>query len=198
RQGGFVRMLAYSGIAQAGTMLIGLAALPAQGGAALTFYLLVYLFMNLGAFAVVIAVANETGSEEIPAYAGLAQRAPWLAALLTFFLLSLIGIPPTAGFIGKLYLFLAAIRGEQPVLLAAAIAMAVNSAISAYYYLNVAKFMYLREGDQKTALATSRPLAWSLFVTAAATLGIFLWAQPFIDLAQLAASASTLLHGVQP
>ena len=152
------RMLAYSSIAQAGYILTGVAAAGVAGEGVREFaipgillYVLAYLFMNLGAFAVVIAVANQDGVEEIPGYAGLARRAPWLAAAMTIFVLSLIGIPPTAGFIAKLYLFLAAIKASTPLMTTLAVVMFVNSVISAYYYLNVVRQMYLGGRSRKSA-----------------------------------------------
>lgn len=197
------RMLAYSSIAQAGYIVVGLVALGIGGAAATRYavpgillYVLAYMFMNLGAFAVVIAVHNQTGSDRIPDYAGLAHRAPWLAALMTLFLLSLIGIPPTAGFIAKLYLFLAAIQGASPWLVALAIAMIVNSVISAYYYLNVVRLMYFGNVTETAPIATNRALTGALTLAAVATLAIFFWAQPFIDVATLTAQASDLIHGI--
>ena len=106
------RLLAYSGIAQIGNVLIGLAAGTKMGEDAILFYLLTYLFANVGAFAVVIAVSNLIRSDEIDDYSGLNRRSPFLAFAMLVFLLSLAGVPPLAGFIGKLYIFLAAIKEE--------------------------------------------------------------------------------------
>lgn len=143
RQGGFVRMLAYSGIAHAGTMLIGLAALPAQGGAALTFYLLVYLFMNLGAFAAAVALERREGGRlQIDDLSGLASRRPLFAFALAVFMVSLAGLPPTGGFFAKFYLFKAGIEaGQLPVVLVA-VAMTV---VSLFYYLRVVAVLYMRD-----------------------------------------------------
>ncbi len=197
------RMLAYSSIAQAGYVMVGLAALGIGGRAVeayaipgILLYLAVYLFMNLGAFAVVIAVANRGGTEEIPGYAGLHHRAPWLAAVLTLFLLSLIGIPPTAGFVGKVWLFLAAIRGNSVLLAVLAVVLFINSVISAYYDLGVVRRMYLEAPEDSTPLSTNRPLVGALAVCAIATLVIGLYGQPLFALAQETAATSTLLHGV--
>src|SRR5436853_5597558 len=104
------RLLAYSGIAQIGTILIGMAAGTRMGADAVLFYLLTYLFANLGAFAVVIAFSQATNSDEIEDYSGLNRRSPFLAFAMLVFLLSLAGVPPLAGFIGKLYVFVAAIN----------------------------------------------------------------------------------------
>lgn len=195
------RMLAYSGIAQAGYILVGLVAAGVSNGASVRYavpgillYIIAYIFMNLGAFAVVIAVSNKTGSDEIADYAGMGQRAPLLAAAMTFFLLSLIGIPPTAGFLAKLYLFLAAIQFSTPLLLALAIGMIVNSVISAFYYLNVVRQMYFGEAKDPAPVPAGRGLAGAVAIAAAATLAIFLFAQPFISTAKETATASTFLR----
>ena len=201
-QSNMKRMLAYSSIAQAGYLMVGLVAAGAAPEIAqryalpgILLYLLVYLFMNLGAFAVVIAVANQTGSEEIPQYAGLCQRAPWLAALLSFFLLSLIGIPPTAGFIGKMYLFMAAINGKSAMLNTLAIVMIVNSVISAFYYLNVVRCMYFQPPAEETPLVPNRPLIAALAVTAVATLALGV-SSLGADVATAGAHASALFQGI--
>ena len=104
------RLLAYSGIAQVGNVLIGLAAGTKMGTDSILFYLLTYLFANLGAFAVIMAISNAVGSDEIDDYRGLNRRSPFLAFAMLIFLLSLAGVPPLAGFIGKLYIFVAAIK----------------------------------------------------------------------------------------
>ena len=106
------RLLAYSGIAQIGNVLIGLATGTKMGSDAMLFYLLTYLFANLGAFAIIIAVSEAIGSEEIDDYSGLGRRSPFLAFSMLIFLLSLAGVPPLAGFIGKLYIFVAAMKGR--------------------------------------------------------------------------------------
>jgi len=156
------RMLAYSSIAHAGYLLMGLPILHASevtGHQAVGFYLLAYLAMNLGAFGVVILVENRTGSVDIDDYRGLGRRAPFLAAAMAVFLFSLIGVPPTAGFTGKLHLFMGVLHlagelGDQSLAswyYALAIGAAFNTAVSAYYYLRVAKEMYLvdSEGGEK-------------------------------------------------
>src|SRR6476660_8758715 len=136
------RLLAYSGIAQIGNVLIGLAAGTKMGEDAILFYLLTYLFANLGAFAVVIAVSNLIRSDEIEDYNGLNRRSPFLAFAMLMFLLSLAGVPPLAGFIGKLYIFLAAIKQELYTLIIVGL---VNIVISMYYYLVIVKKMYINE-----------------------------------------------------
>src|SRR3990172_2846869 len=137
------RMLAYSGIAHAGYMLMGLAVLTNDGLSAILFYVVVYLIMNLGAFLVVGMVANVTGDEEIESYRGLAWRGAALpAACLAIFLFSLTGLPPFAGFIGKFFLFAAVLKEGGAFVLLAVVAI-LNSVISLYYYAKVVKTMFL-------------------------------------------------------
>ena len=104
------RLLAYSSIAHAGYMLMGVVVLSNEGLVAVLIYFAVYLFMNLGAFYIVMLVANQTGSEDIEEYKGLGSRAPFMTVALTVFLIALTGLPPTAGFVGKLYLFVGGIE----------------------------------------------------------------------------------------
>jgi NADH-quinone oxidoreductase subunit N len=141
------RMLAYSGIAHAGYMLMGLAVLTNDGLSAILFYVVVYLIMNLGAFLVVVMVANATGDEDIERYRGLAWRgAVFPAACLAIFLFSLTGLPPFAGFIGKFFLF-AAVLKEGGVFVWLAVVAILNSVISLYYYAKVVKTMFLDSPD---------------------------------------------------
>jgi NADH-quinone oxidoreductase subunit N len=139
------RMLAYSSIAHAGFILTGLTAANATGIRAAMFYLIVYSLMTVGAFGVVMLVASR-GEEQtsLDAYAGLARRSPGLAALMTVFLLSLAGIPPTAGFIAKVTVFGAAIAaGNWPL----AVVAVVASVVAAFFYLRVIVYMYMREPE---------------------------------------------------
>jgi NADH-quinone oxidoreductase subunit N len=137
------RLLAYSGIAHAGYMMMGLAILNNEGLSAVLFYIVVYLIMNLGAFLVVGMVANVTGDEDIDDYRGLAWRGAIVPAVcLAIFLFSLTGLPPFAGFIGKFFLFSAVIKqgGAFAVL---AVVAALNSVVSLYYYAKIIKIMFL-------------------------------------------------------
>jgi len=172
------RLLAYSGIAQIGNVLIGLAAGTKQGSDAILFCLLTYLFANLGAFAVVIGVSNLIRSDEIEDYSGLNRRSPFLAAAMLIFLLSLAGVPPLAGFIGKLYLFLAAIDQELYTLLIVAL---INIVISMYYYLVVVKKMYINEPIDPAPLTVSGPLKAVVYMSIAGTLLLGIYPKPFID-----------------
>ncbi|MGQ9523824.1 MAG: NADH-quinone oxidoreductase subunit N [Armatimonadota bacterium] len=182
------RMLAYSSIAQAGYVMMGVAVasdiMAGTGIPAALIYLAVYLVMNLGAFAVAIAVERLTGSEDIPEYAGLAQRAPWLAWTMVIFLISLAGLPLTAGFVGKFYLFAAVLRFHE--LFWLAVVAAVNTAISVYYYLNVARWMFF--APARTTAQVQQPI--SLRLTLVATLALTLALGAFPDrLVDMAASS---------
>ena len=150
------RMLAYSGIAHAGYMLMGLAVLTNDGLRAILFYVVVYLIMNLGAFLVVGMIANVTGDENIENYRGLAWRGAVVPAVcLAVFLFSLTGLPPFAGFIGKFFLFAAVLKQGGAFVLLALVAV-INSVISLYYYAKVVKTMFLDSpdpGDQTISVA---------------------------------------------
>ncbi len=172
------RLLAYSGIAQIGNIMIGLAAGTKQGSDAIMFYLLTYMFANLGAFAVVIAVNHAIKSDEIEDYNGLNRRSPFLAAAMLIFLLSLAGVPPLAGFIGKIYLFIAAMNQELYTLLIVGL---INIVISMYYYLIVVKKMYINEPTDPSPIQTSLPIKVAVYVGIAGTLLLGIYPGPFID-----------------
>jgi len=141
------RMLAYSSIAHAGYILVGLVAGSRLGVSSILFYLVVYALMNLGAFAVVILVGRKGDqSLHINDYAGLGYRYPLMGAAMSVFLLSLAGIPPTAGFVGKFYIFSAAVKEG---FIKLAIIGVLNSALSLFYYLRVMVIMYMREPEKK-------------------------------------------------
>lgn len=148
RQTNVVRMLAYSGIAQAGFMLAPFVVVgtePLQSRQAVVIYLVIYAAMTLGAFAVVIAVARKTRSAEIDSFGGLFGYMPGMAVAMTLFLASLIGIPPLGGWYAKFAVFKVLIEAETGLGVATAIVMAVNTAIAAYYYLRVARAMWFEE-----------------------------------------------------
>ncbi|GJL54289.1 MAG: NADH-quinone oxidoreductase subunit N [Nitrospirales bacterium] len=186
------RLLAYSGIAQIGTIMVGLAAGTKQGSDAILFYLLTYLFANIGAFAVVIAVNNFINSDEIEDYNGLNRRSPFLAAAMFLFLLSLAGVPPLAGFIGKLYLFVAAIEEELYTLLIVGL---INIVISMYYYLIVVKKMYINEPVDSTPVTVSLPIKTVVYVCVAGTLLLGIYPKAFID---WAVSATLMFSKIAP
>jgi len=161
-------------VAHAGYILIGVAAVAARAadGEALglqgvLFYLGGYVFTNLLAFFVVIAVDHRLRSNEIDDYAGLGKRAPLLAALLAVSLISLTGLPPTVGFWGKLYVFNAAVNAD---LVWLAVAGGINSTISAYYYLRVVKTMYLSPAESEEPVTAAPTMAAPLLITAAGVL----------------------------
>ena len=184
------RMLGYSSIAQAGTFLIGLAAVAAQdpqlllGTSSVVFFLGTYAFTNLGAFVAIIAISNKIKSDQISDYAGVAKRSPWLAAGLTVCLISLTGIPPTAGFWAKVYVFNAAVQAD---LVWLALVGVLNSVISAYYYLRVVLNMYTLEPASDERFQPSPYLGVAM---AAAVIGLFaigLYPEPLLDASESAA-----------
>jgi NADH-quinone oxidoreductase subunit N len=149
------RMLAYSSIAHAGYLVAAIAAGTPRAGSAVLFYLLAYAFMNLGAFAVVIALgAKGDPNELVSDYAGLGLRRPLLAGAMVLFLLSLMGIPPLVGFVGKLYIIEALVQGGFPGL---AIILMLNSVISGYYYLRLVIEMFMRDPVTEAPVLEPRP-----------------------------------------
>ena len=149
-QNNLKRLLAYSSIAHAGYLLMGAVAGGKAGYSAVVVYLAVYLMMNMGAFAVVAAVDKSTGSEDISAFRGLGKRAPVLALTMAVFLFSLTGLPPTAGFVGKLYLFAALLKVGGSFNVTLALIGVANSVVSLYFYARVLKAMYF-EGHEASA-----------------------------------------------
>lgn len=146
------RLLAYSSIAHAGYMLMAVAAFSADGVMAVMFYLGIYVLMNLGAFLVVMAVRDSSGGrEDIGAFHGLSQRHPVLAVTMTVFLLSLVGLPPLGGFIGKFYVFAALLQKAELWYYLLALVGVLNSAISLYYYARIIKAMFLTPPDPAAA-----------------------------------------------
>jgi NADH-quinone oxidoreductase subunit N len=200
RQTDMKRLLAYSSIAHAGYLLIGVVVGPQEpwGQAGILIYLVAYLLMNLGMFALAIWVerfGEPVEGEQLPSslarYSGLAQRAPGIALLTVILLLSLTGIPPTAGFLGKLYLFGAAIKSHQWAWLA--VVGIINSVISLYYYMNIARMMYFGEAGHAQ---TPRPVGGGLraaeallgalvLVTTAATVAVLVFPDWLVDAARL-------------
>ena len=169
------RMLGYSSIAQAGYLMMGLAAVSALGRSGLVFFLIAYALTNLGAFIAIIAISNKTGSDLINDYSGMAKRAPFLALALGLCLISLTGLPPTAGFMAKIYIFNAAVDYDLMWLVIIAV---LNTAISAYYYLRVVKVMYLGAPLSEEAVPSSGALrvALSAACLGVLLLGVYPWA----------------------
>ncbi|MGH9265513.1 MAG: NADH-quinone oxidoreductase subunit N [Acidimicrobiales bacterium] len=195
RQTNIVRMLAYSSIAQAGYILVPLAIAGTQEGAAADsaftaaiVYLLIYAAMNLGAFAIVIAVARKTRSGEISSYGGLYEYAPGLAVLMTIFLFSLAGIPPLAGMWAKIFIFRAVLDAGTAWAVLLGVVAAVNSVIALFYYAAVAREMWMSpvpDGD-RTPIRVPAPLITALGLTAAVVLVIGVYPQAFARFGDLA------------
>lgn len=188
------RLMAYSSITHVGYMLLGLASLrDVQGGgsSAIMYYLLAYAFTNLAAFIVIVVMANEAPDDEIVGYTGLARRSPGLAIALTVALLSLAGIPPFVGFFSKLYLFLAAVQTNDPLLQGLVIWAVIMSAVSLYYYGRVIHVMWMREPIGDVAIQTHTGFSQGLALTAS-VLGVTflgLAAGPLLGWAQIAAGS---------
>ena len=184
-QSNLKRMLAYSSIAHVGYMLVGLAAGGAAGAGAVLFYLLAYTFTTAGTFGV-ITLCVRAGEEAVDVrdYAGLGRRHPVLAFALALLLLSLVGIPPLAGFVGKFYLFGAAVQAGFVWLTVLGV---LNSAVAAYYYLRVIVTMYMQEPDgQSASVAPSFAGGLALTIAVIGVVLLGLMPAPFVDLAQVA------------
>lgn len=208
RQSNLKRLFAYSSIAHAGYILMGVVALygfsfdegrvvgstfGTQGSASLVFYLIAYALMNLGAFGVVIYLANKSRSEEIDDLRGLGWKAPLACGALVVFLLSLTGIPPTAGFWGKYYLLFAVFDAGYAWLAVFAI---INTVISLFYYFRIAKSLFLREEEEALFETESNwPLTACILALAALTLWIGIWPAGTLDVAYSAAGVLPTLPG---
>jgi len=169
------RMLGYSSVAQAGTFLIGLAAISVEGdeftlgASGVLLFTATYAFTNLGAFIAIIAISQKIGSDQIKDYAGMWKRSPFLSLGLAFCLISLTGIPPTAGFWGKMYIFNAGIRADLAWLVIVGV---LNSVVSAFYYLSVVRQMFLGDAEDGRSIATTPSIGMAL---GAATLGVLVF-----------------------
>lgn len=176
------RLLAYSSISHAGYMLLGLIAGNDTGINGIMVYVMVYTFMNLGAFLVVVALRRQNIiGEDLDDIAGLIHKSPMHAVLMLIFLLSLAGIPPTAGFLGKYYIFLALIQTRHYAL---AVVATLYVAVAIYYYFKIVRSMFNREVTEKAPLASSVGLRFALAVSGVLTLAIGVYPEPFIRLAQ--------------
>ncbi|SJZ58287.1 NADH-quinone oxidoreductase subunit N [Selenihalanaerobacter shriftii] len=176
------RMMAYSAIAQAGYILVGVAVATQNGTFSVLYYLLVYAFMTLGSFAVIIMLSNNLNSDEISSFKGLSEKSPFFAGAMTIFFLSLIGIPPTGGFLGKFYIFRAAVGSNY---LWLALIMAINSVISLPYYYGVVKNMYLESPINKVKLNIPLELKVVVGVSIVAILGLGIIPETFINMVEL-------------
>ncbi|CAA9255844.1 MAG: NADH-ubiquinone oxidoreductase chain N [uncultured Chloroflexi bacterium] len=177
------RMLAYSSIAHAGYILVAVVAASEFGIQSVLFYSLAYTLMNLGAFAIVILLGRRgEENEQLADYAGLGYRQPALGALMAIFMLSLAGIPPTAGFVGKFYIFSSAIQAGQIPL---AIVGVLASVVSVYFYLRVIYLMYMVEPTREYAAPLRARWAYgAAIVTAAGVIALGLYPIPLLDWAQ--------------
>ena len=176
------RLLAYSSISHAGYMLLGLVAGNERGITGIAVYIMVYTFMNLGAFLVLIALRRQKIiGDEMDDISGLMKKSPGYAVLMLIFLLSLAGIPPTAGFLGKYYIFLSLIEARQYTL---AVIATLYAAVAIYYYFRIVKSMFVSELREKEPMATSFGMRLALTVSGVMTLVIGLYPEPFLKLAQ--------------
>jgi NADH-quinone oxidoreductase subunit N len=181
-QNNIKRLLAYSSISHAGYMLLGLIAGNATGIKGIAVYVMVYTFMNLGAFLVVIALRRKgIIGEDLDDMAGLMQKSPGYALLMLVFLLSLAGIPPTAGFLGKYYIFLSLVETKHYVL---AVIATLYVAVAIYYYFRIVRAIFVRDLTEKAPLSTSFGLRVALGVSGILTLAIGIYPEPFLRLAQ--------------
>lgn len=179
-QNNIKRMLAYSSIAHAGYMIIGLAAGNYDGFAGIIFYLAAYTFMNIGAFGIVALVEGKDESNlTLDSYAGLASKQPLLAALLSIFMFSLAGIPPFAGFFGKYYVFISAIKSGQTWL---AIVGVIASAISVYFYLRVVVLMYFKDSEKNVEVEESNTGLLAVMISVLLVIAIGIAPGSLIDL----------------
>lgn len=189
-QTNFKRLLAYSGIAQAGYILVAIAGAPGTNGGMTVgsslMYLFLYSFTNVGGFLLAQAIADSTGSDSINALRGLHRRSPSLAFAALVVLFSLGGIPPLAGFVGKLYLFAAGWQGGQQILVFIG---AITSVIALYYYLMVARQVYIRDPEDDRRMVVARPLGLAMAICIVGTLFIGIYPRPFVELGEKAAVA---------
>jgi len=180
QQNNIKRMLAYSSIAHAGYMLLAMPVMSGDSVYAIMIYMVMYLFMNLGAFFVVITVKNKTGGETFDDYKGLGWEMPLIGIVMTIFMVSLTGLPPSAGFVGKFYIFASLIKGGSQFYWLVVVG-GINSVISLYYYFRVVKVMFL-EGERKdTILQPPTVMAGMLLATAIPTVILGIYWTPVAD-----------------
>lgn len=193
-QSNMKRLLAYSSIAHAGYLLIGVVAATPRGVAAMLIYLFIYAFMQLGAFAIVIMLRREDQvGDELKDLSGLYFRRPGAAVAMLVFMLSLGGIPPTAGFMGKFWLFGAAIESGYVWL---AIIGVLNSAISLYYYVRVVVFMWIKEDAIGAPVRLAPGVAAVLAIAVAGTIAVGIYPAPLFSIAEQSAAALGRVGGI--
>jgi NADH-quinone oxidoreductase subunit N len=199
-QSNIKRLLGYSTIAHAGYMLVGLAAIATTaqvqetlGPTSILFYLGAYAVTNLAAFFAIIAISNKIGSEQIEDFSGMARRAPFLAFALALALVALVGVPPTGIFIGKLYIFSAAIKSD---LLWLAIVGVINSVVSAYYYLRIVRVMYLEPAPSEERVPSSHAFRAALGLSALGVVVIGIVPGPLLRLAEISVGTLPNVAGI--
>lgn len=198
------RLLAYSTVAHVGYLLLGLVVMTDAGLSSVLYYLISYLFMNLGAFAVVTHFENETGRTDIAAYAGLVRKRKGLVLILSIMLLSLAGIPITAGFFGKFFLFQAVANAGNQYLWLVVVAL-LTSTISLYYYLNVMRLMIIAEPSDAVESLPGKPadnrsaslVSYATAICLAATLALGILAEPMMRFSSLAVNSVIDSRAVQ-
>jgi NADH-quinone oxidoreductase subunit N len=182
------RMLAYSSIAHAGYILIGVVAFSESGGTSTMYYIFAYILTNLAAFGAVTAYGRVTGSDEIKSYSGLSRRSPALALVMLVAFLSLAGMPPFGGFVAKVFVFTAAIQSQWIWL---AVVGVLNSIVGLFYYLTVLKYVYLyraeNEEDERQPLPISRPYKLALIILSMGIVVLGVILSPWYNLASQAA-----------
>ena len=179
RQENVKRLLAFSSIAHAGYMLMVIPIISIDSHTAIMFYLVPYLFMNLGSFFIAISVANHTGTYELSTWNGLGKRMPLMAVFMVIFLVSLTGLPPTAGFIGKVYLFSVLINHHQFYWLA--VLGVINSVISLFYYFRIVRQMYLVDSETSDKILIHPVLKWAVISCVIPTLFLGIYWGPVIN-----------------
>ena len=190
-QSNIKRMLAYSTIAHAGFLLMGVAAIATRvpvgettiGPSGVLFYLAGYAVTNLAAFFAIIAISSRTGSDMISSFAGMGRRAPVLAIILAFSMVSLLGLPPTVGFMGKLYMFSAAMKSDLAWLVIVGV---LNSAVSAYYYMRVIRVMYMSPPEAEESVKVAYAPQAALYITGLGILALGIFPGPLIKVAERA------------
>ena len=180
QQNNIKRMLAYSSVAHAGYMLLAMPVMSSESIYAIMIYLVMYLFMNLGAFFIIIFVKNKTGGETFEDYKGLGWEMPTIGICMTIFMVSLTGLPPTAGFIGKFYIFASLIKGGGNFYWLV-FAGAINSVISLYYYLKVVKVMFLYGDKKDVILQPELPMFTMLMITVIPSLLLGIYWSPLAN-----------------
>lgn len=180
QQSNIKRMLAYSSVAHAGYMLLAMPVMSSESIYAIMIYLVMYLFMNLGAFFIVILVKNKTGGETFEDYKGLGWEMPMVGICMTIFMVSLTGLPPTAGFVGKFYIFASLIKGGSSFYWLV-FAGGINSVISLYYYLKVVKVMFLSGDKKDVILQPELPMFIMLMITVIPSLLLGIYWNPLAN-----------------